>query len=194
MPDERFSARVRRGQPASEPIRRLLGRALTVGAVLLLVLSGTGAVAGAPAAGGAGGPGSTSAGSVAQHSPDSPSTGNPATANQSDRRQFDFAIRNVSSCGVACRDVTVTAVNTGDTTARDVTVVTRLEAGGPVIWRGSESVERLDPGESTTVTKRVRPGPFGLIRVQRNDGYVTANTTVTWDGGRETFSDRRKVA
>jgi hypothetical protein len=90
--------------------------------------------------------------------------------------------------------VTVTAVNTGAKTVRDVKAVARLAVKGNVIWVGSESVKRLVPRESITVTKRIRIGLWELIQIQRNDGYVMANTTVTWDGGRETFERCRKVA
>ena len=170
-------------------------RPLTLGVLLVVVVSGTGGVAaGTPAPADASGPDVASSTPVVQHSLDRTSTTDPATAQLAESTQFNFTIRNVSTCGVACRDVTVTAVNTGDATARDVKVVTRLEAGENVVWRGSESIEELEPGESTTVTKRVRLGPFELVQVQQNDGYVTGNTTVTWDGGRETFSERRKVA
>jgi hypothetical protein len=168
-------------------------RPLALGVVLLLVVSGAGAVvSGASATA----PAADAAVDVSPATADEQpaSTADDATANQSEQRQFAFSIENVSDCGVTCRDVTVTARNTGNTTAENVTVETQLIAGEKVVWQGNESVDQLEPNESTTVTKRVRLGIFDVVAVEQNDGYVTANTTVTWDGGNETFSERRKVA
>lgn len=115
-------------------------------------------------------------------------------ADGADDRQFAFNIRNTSDCGFTCRDVTIRITNTANTTAENVTVSTQLAAGDNVVWTGEESVEELAPGESKTVTERVRIDYIDAFVVQRNDGYLTANTTVTWDSGQESFAERRKVA
>jgi hypothetical protein len=173
-----------------------MARLLALGVVLLLLGSGAGAVvAGASATAPAPGASADASPSSSTAPPlERASASDDATANRTDGRQFEFSIRTVSTCGLTCRDVTVSATNTGNATATNVTVETRLEAGETVVWRGNESVERLEPNESATATKRVRFGVFDAIQVRQNDGYVTANTTVTWDGGRETFDVRRKVA
>ena len=170
-------------------------RPLALGVALFVVLSGVGAITwGTATASSTNRPADVSSVSIAQYSPEGTSTTETGAANESEQRQFDLDLENVSECGATCRDVTVTAVNTGNTTARNVTVETRLEAGDTVIWRGSESISELEPGESATVTKRVQLGLSEANQLRQNDGYVTANTTVTWDGGNETFTDRRKVA
>lgn len=114
-------------------------------------------------------------------------------ANRTADSQFDFALVNTTNCGIACREVTVSATNVGNDTVSNVTASTRLVTGERVLWEGSETVERLGPGESATATKQVQIGFFDAIAVRQNGGWVTANTTVTWDGGRETFVERRKV-
>ena len=169
-------------------------RPFALGVALFVVLSGAGAVTwGTATASSTNLSADVSSVSIAQYSPEDTSTTETGTANESEQRRFDLDLENVSECGVTCRDVTVTAVNTGNTTARNVTVETQLEAGDTVVWRGSESVSELEPNESATGTKRVRLGLSEVTQLRQNDGYVTANTTVTWDGGNETFTNRRKV-
>jgi hypothetical protein len=165
-------------------------RLVALGVVLLVVASGLGpgvsTAAESPTVNDA------TIDSAAQHAPTSAAAD--SAANRSDDRQFDFRIQRVSDCGFTCRDVTITATNTGDATAENVTVQTQLATGERAVWRGSESVAELGPGESTTVTKRVTVGYFDALAVLGNGGDVTANTTVTWDSGSETFTERRKVA
>jgi archaellum component FlaF (FlaF/FlaG flagellin family) len=168
-------------------------RLFAVGVVLLVAVAGVGTVVSGAPAGPANGPGAADAATTADSSIDRSSTTQRGDGDRSDRRQFNFRIQEVSKCGLTCRDVTVTAVNNGDTTAENVTVQTRLKADGEVVWRGSENVQKLEPGESTTVTKRVRLGMFELWQVEQNDGFVTAKTTVSWDDGRERFSNRQRV-
>lgn len=143
---------------------------------MLVVVSGVGGVASAATA------------------PSTNQTDASSAADGPDDRQFAFDIQNTSTCGFTCRNVTVTATNTGNTTAENVTVSTELSVGDTVVWEGNDSVENLEPGESVTVTKRVQIDYADALLVQRNDGYMTANTTVTWDDGQETFTERRKVA
>ncbi|SFR35624.1 hypothetical protein [Halogeometricum limi] len=153
-------------------------RILTLCVALLLVCSGFGVVA---------------ADATVQTTTETPSAPTDQSENATDERQFDFSVGNVTNCGLTCRDVTVTAVNTGDEAAANVTVATWLLAGDTVVWNGTETVDSLDANESVTVTKRVQVGFFDALAVMRNDGYVTANTTVSWDAGEEAFSERRKV-
>lgn len=155
-------------------------RLVAVGIVLVVVASGVGvAAADTPA-------------STTQNAP-APSATTEATANESDDRQFGFRIKNTTDCGFTCRDVAIVTTNTGNETAENITVSTRLATGGTVVWQGDESVSELEPGEAMTVTKRVQLDFVDAVRVQQNGGYMTANTTVAWDGGEEQFTERRKV-
>ena len=106
---------------------------------------------------------------------------------------FQFQIVNTASCGNTCRDVTVKLTNEGRKTATGVSAKSRIYAGGDQIWKGTEHIGTVEPGESVTRTKRVKLSIFDAAKVQRNGGYVTIKTTVTWDGGSETFSQRVKA-
>ncbi|MDS0297753.1 hypothetical protein NDI76_03240 [Halogeometricum sp. S1BR25-6] len=167
-------------------------RSLALGVALLLVASGVGGVASVAAASPA--PSSDDSTLAAQQAPRQPGGTNAAAAKRNDDQQFDFDLVRTSNCGVACRDVTVRVTNIGDEPVRNVRVNSRLKAGNSVIWRGNDAARTLKPGESKTVTKRVRLGPLDAYRVQRNGGSVAAVTTVAWNGGSETFTERRKVA
>lgn len=107
---------------------------------------------------------------------------------------FRFDVRGVEDCGTTCRDVTVSVKNRGDTDAEDVDVKVKLLADGDEIWTGTQSYERVAAGQARTETRRVKIGYFDGARIKANDGYVTIRTTITWDGGKETFSERRQVA
>ncbi|ADQ68263.1 hypothetical protein C499_14880 [Halogeometricum borinquense DSM 11551] len=168
---------------------KTVGRIFTLGVVVLVVASGIGAGAIPAAQASVGDAPVTSAPQDVSDSAASPNS----TADQSDDRQFEFDIWNISTCGFTCRNVTITATNTGDEMAKDVTVQTQLETGDTVVWQGNESVSELDSGESKTMTKRVQVGLLDALSVKRNDGHVTANTTVTWNSGNETFTDEWKV-
>ncbi|MFC6726122.1 hypothetical protein ACFQE1_17485, partial [Halobium palmae] len=107
---------------------------------------------------------------------------------------FLFTVDRVENCGTTCRDVTVSVRNRGGTAAENVGVDVRLLAGGDELWSGSRSFESVAAGETKTRTERVKLGYFEGAKIKANDGYVTIETTIDWDGGRETFSERRKVA
>ncbi|MDS0296295.1 hypothetical protein [Halogeometricum luteum] len=166
-------------------------RSLALGIALLLVASGVGGVASVAAASPA--PSSDASTLAAQQAPRQPGGTNAAAAKGSEQ-QFDFDLVRTSNCGIACRDVTVRVTNIGDDPVRNVRVNSRLKAGNSVVWQGNDAARALEPGESKTVTKRVRVGPLDAYRIQRNGGTVAAVTTVTWNGGSETFTERRKVA
>ena len=107
---------------------------------------------------------------------------------------FQFRILNTESCGQTCRDVTVKLTNRGAKTATGVTAKSRILADGDQIWSGTENIGTVSPGESVTRTKRVKLGVFDAAKVQQNNGYVTIKTTVTWDDGSRTFTERVKAA
>lgn len=110
---------------------------------------------------------------------------------------FTFDIVSVEECGETCRDVTITLTNQQETTARNVTVYTRIFAGqgtdGDVVWTGSEPVGTLAPGESTTRTKRVDLSLSGAFAVQQADGWITIQTTVQSQDETMTFTEQRDV-
>ena len=112
----------------------------------------------------------------------------------SDTPNFTFAVQNIEECGTTCRDVTVAATNRMDDTATGVEIETVISADGDQLWTGTESFTEVDAGETKTRTKRVELGYLEAAKVQNNNGYITVTTTITWDGGEQTFSERRKVA
>lgn len=118
----------------------------------------------------------------------------PAPASQ----PFAVTIDSIERCGTTCRDVTTTLRNNQRTTARNVTVWTRLFAGrgtdGDVVWRGTERVGRLGPGASTTATNRVTLSLGDGLAIRSADGWVTLQTTVETAEGTVRFSERRQVA
>ncbi|WP_129114531.1 hypothetical protein [Halegenticoccus tardaugens] len=119
-------------------------------------------------------------------------TGSGETADGDDKR-FRFAVERIEECGTTCRDVTVVVTNTGDRVDSEVVVVSRISADGDELWRGQETVDSMDRDERVTRTERVDLGYADAYKVQRNDGYVTIDTTIRWAGGEETFTERRKV-
>lgn len=119
---------------------------------------------------------------------------NSTQAGSGDTPDFTFVVKDISECGTTCRDVTVAATNTMDSPATDVTVKTRISADGDKLWTGTESFSEVAAGETKTRTKRVKLSYFEAAKVKNNDGYITVTTTITWDGGEQTFSERRKVA
>jgi hypothetical protein len=168
-------------------------RGVVSGAVILLFVFGAGATASASAGPPSAGEERRPTGAVEPRTALEPRVTGGTPTQRNDRGQFDFRVERVKNCGPTCRDVTLTVVNTGETAVRDVRAVTRIRAGDSVVWQGSESFSKLRPGESRTVTKRVNLGLFEAAQVRLNGGRVTVLTTVTWDSGRETFRERRKV-
>jgi len=110
---------------------------------------------------------------------------------------FAFSVDRVESCGTTCRDVTSTLTNQQSTAATDVTVETDIYAGnsteGDPVWTGTESVGALGVDESSTTTKRVDLSLSDAYAIERNDGWVTIETTVASDGETVTTTERRDV-
>lgn len=171
-----------------------MSRALTFGAVLLVLVSGAGGVVAAGSSFGSGPADASQAATAGQSATDRSAAAQVRSDNRSGNLRFDFEIRNVERCGLTCRDVTVAATNTKNTTAQNVTVVTEMYAGDTLVWRGNETFRQVEPGETKTATKRVNLGLFEAAQIRQNGGFVTAETNVTWDSGNESFTDRRKVA
>jgi hypothetical protein len=115
-------------------------------------------------------------------------TGDPAPAT------FLFTVDDTEKCGTTCRDVTVSVRNRGGTAAESVDVDVRILADGDELWAGSQSFPAVEAGETKTRTERVNLGFVDGAKIKANDGYITIETTIAWDGGQESFSERRKVA
>jgi len=107
---------------------------------------------------------------------------------------WSFGVDSIESCGRTCRDVTATLANNGSVTREGVTVTTRIYADGEQLWSGTNDVGTLDPGEANTATRRVDVGYGGALAIEGNDGYITVETVVRWDGGTTTFRERKQVA
>lgn len=152
-----------------------------LGAVVALLIVGAGLVWFAPS--------NTADGAERTGGPETP-----ALASQ----PFAVTIDNVERCGTTCRDVTTTLRNKRRTTARNVTVRTRLFAGrgtdGEVVWQGTERVGRLGPEASTTATNRVTLSVREGLDIRSAGGWVTIQTTVETATDTVRFSERRQVA
>jgi hypothetical protein len=119
--------------------------------------------------------------------PDEASDGDAGTV------EFALVVESVTECGTRCRDVTATLSNVGDADAEDVEVRTRLLTGGVEIWEDEVSLGDVPAGESATRTQRVTVGFLEAARIQANDGVVTIETRVTWDGGSQTVREQEDV-
>ncbi len=169
-----------------------------VGAVVLGV--GPVADAGSDVSGGTPVAGSDGTGATEQAASDGASAGDDTGANDGERasgesqRPFDLDVEDIEECGRTCRDVTVGLTNNGANERTNVTVATTLYAGDEAVWNGKESVGALASEESTTETRRVKLGFVAGAKIQRNDGVVTVETVVRWDGGSATYREDREVA
>ena len=105
-----------------------------------------------------------------------------------------FSVQRIEECGNRCRDVTAQVRNAGGTAAKNVVVQSRIYAANDQIWSSQASLGRMTAGESEMQTRRVEVGFLDAAKIQQNNGYIRIETTVTWDGGSTSFSERRKVA
>lgn len=121
------------------------------------------------------------------------------TPNGSDATQsngsdaVDLDVEAVRNCGDRCRRVTANVTNNGTETLRNVTAETRIYAAGSRIRSRDHRFGNLSANASVERTARIELSLRELFRVARNDGRVRIETTVRWDGGTATFTDRRRV-
>ncbi|WP_313691210.1 hypothetical protein [Halorarum halobium] len=106
---------------------------------------------------------------------------------------FDLSIRNLTRCGVNCRQVTVTLSNAGDVTAENVTVTSTVLAGDRTVVVRRTRIDRLPPNESVTRTITVSVGLLDVQAIQRNGGRITVRTVVSSDQHTQRFVSSRKV-
>jgi hypothetical protein len=111
---------------------------------------------------------------------------------------FAFAVESVEQCGRTCSDVTTSLTNQQTTGASDVVVDTHIYAGngtsGDPVWTGEESVGTLGAGESYTAVERVDLSLSDALAIERNDGWITVETTVRSNAEAMTTVERREVA
>lgn len=111
--------------------------------------------------------------------------------NESERFSLDAEV--VSQCGLRCRTVTANLTNTGSDAARNVSTETEVSAGGAQILTRVDPVGNVSANESIQRTADLSIGPMEAIHIFRNNGRITINTTVAWDGGEQTFTESRSV-
>ena len=150
---------------------------------------------GAPTDGGGGGGGNGGGGGSGTSGDSGDSGGGNEAANLP---PYTFDVKRISNCGRTCRDVTVELTNNRETTAQNVVVETHIFAGnstdaGARVWKGNENVGQMGPGTTTTATKRVTLGFGAALSIQRNDGWITIETTVRSADVTRTFTERRDV-
>lgn len=100
---------------------------------------------------------------------------------------FRYSVDSVTECGATCREVSGTLTNNGTAAATNVTVQTRVYAGGDLLWEGGADAGRLAPEESYTDTKTIE---LSLLEGQqaKANGEVTFKTIVRFDGGTKVFT------
>lgn len=128
---------------------------------------------------------------TATQSPGTPTT--VPTATPAGSPEFAFEVRNVESCGGTCREVTAGLTNEGSVPANNVTVEVNVLVGDDRIWRDTERVGALGPGETYESSDRIEIGALEALKIQQNGGYVTIETVVTHDGETQQFTRREKV-
>ena len=116
-----------------------------------------------------------------------------ATGANGTRGPFQVTVRNITSCGPTCREVTATLTNEGNRTARNVTAVTTILAGDTVLDQRRAQVGRLAPNETVTRTVRIDVTPEDIRAIQANQGQITIRTVVTSEQYNETFVSQRQV-
>jgi len=112
-------------------------------------------------------------------------------ANETDR--FDVDAEVLGRCGLDCRLVSANVTNLGAERAENVSMTVRVSSGGRALWSESGELGDMRANETVQRSASVDVGPYGLYRIQRNDGRVTINATVEWDDGAESHVTRRRV-
>ncbi|MFB6233820.1 MAG: FxLYD domain-containing protein [Halopenitus sp.] len=107
---------------------------------------------------------------------------------------FAYAVDSIEKCGQTCRDVTATITNDGNETATNVTVETNIYTDGDLIWEGSEDIGMLKAGAEYTSTQRVELSYGDAAKVEDNNGWITIETIVRFDGGQEVITEERQVS
>lgn len=107
---------------------------------------------------------------------------------------FAYTVDQIEECGQTCRDVTATITNDGNETATNVTVETNIYTDGDLIWEGGEDIGTLEAGAEYTSTQRVELSYGDAAKVEDNNGWITIETIVSFDGGQEVITEERQVS
>jgi len=107
---------------------------------------------------------------------------------------FAYTVDTIEKCGQTCRDVTATITNDGNETATSVTVETNIYTDGDLIWEGGEEIGTLEAGAEYTSTQRVELSYGDAAKVEDNNGWITIETIVRFDGGQEVITEERQVS
>ncbi|MFC7142145.1 hypothetical protein ACFQMA_20195 [Halosimplex aquaticum] len=118
---------------------------------------------------------------------------NNATAQRNGSDPVSVSVDNVTNCGDRCRTVTANLTNSGNESLENVTAVTRILAGDTQIWNRTSQFGNVSANASANRTARIRLSYVEAFSIISNDGWIRINTTVRWDGGNATFSERRRV-
>jgi hypothetical protein len=114
--------------------------------------------------------------------PAGPDSGGDTADSNPDAELTDVSTAPFEQCGRTCSDVTTSLTNQQTTGASDVVVDTHIYAGngtsGDPVWTGEESVGTLGAGESYTAVERVDLSLSDALAIERNDGWITVETTV----------------
>lgn len=149
------------------------------------------AVAAGPAAGLASANAPVADGEAAQVGQDDETATNETATNESDRFELDADL--VERCGLNCRNVTANLTNTGNDTAENVTANVTITADDEEVWERNYTLGNVSANESVERSSEISVGPRDLYAIEQNDGFVFINVTVEWDGGNQTFTERRQV-
>ncbi|WP_415382970.1 hypothetical protein [Halosimplex sp. TS25] len=120
-------------------------------------------------------------------------TNNTTAGQQNESDPVSLSIENVTNCGVRCRTVTANLTNTGNETLENVTADTRILADDTRVWNRTVRFDNVSANASVNRTARIRLSYVEAFTIANNDGWIRLNTTVRWDGGNATFSERRRV-
>lgn len=156
-------------------------RTLLLVVLVALPLAASGAAAGQPTAA------SSGAAEVAVDDADA------AAQAENGGQNVSLSVERVRNCGDRCRNVTANLTNNGTEELENVSAVTRIYAGDTQLWTRVHRFDTLSVNESAYRSANIRLGIGDALRVARNDGLIRIETTVLWDGGNATFTERRRV-
>lgn len=104
-------------------------------------------------------------------------------ARDGDGLSFVTDIERVRSCGLTCREITLSMTNTGDIDVADVSVDVTVRSGGTPVWTGTESVGAIATGDTYKVERRVDLSYEDAARVANNDSVVVIQSIVRTNRG-----------
>ncbi|MFC7154724.1 hypothetical protein ACFQPA_04540 [Halomarina halobia] len=116
-----------------------------------------------------------------------------AATSASGAGSYAFSVTRIEPIAPTGAAVVASVTNRADRPRTGVVVETRISAGGEPVWRGTERVGRLAPGETHTIERTVETDLGGALAVERNGGVVTVETVVRSEQGVERYEIRRQA-